>query len=91
MKNVRAKINIPLVVTEEAVQFAERWVSAFVAPGELPVLKVYLLEIASVQGVAESDKTTPINISTVFVSSSVDLVKITINQPLRSVDRLLGR
>lgn len=84
-----AKFEVPILIVEERVELAHSWIVSLVAPSKFPVLKVYLFKFTRIEGIAETDNSAPINICTVFVSSSIYLVKVTGDQPFVSSGGLL--
>jgi hypothetical protein len=80
--------NVPIFVAKEGVKLAQNWFVLFVAPSEFAVLEVDFFKIASIKRVSKSNNLTPVYISTIFVSSPVDLVKVTGYKPSCSNRRL---
>ena len=84
-----AKFDVPFLIAEERVELAHCWIISLVAPSKFPVLQAYLFKLTHIECVAETDNSTPINICTVFVSSSIYLVKVTGDRPFVSSGGLL--
>lgn len=81
MENVGREVDVPISITKEAIEFALCWIVLFIAPSKTSILKVDLLELASIEGVSETDEAAAVHIGTVFVSSTVYLIEVPINQP----------
>lgn len=81
MGNVRRKVDVPISIIKEAFKFALSWIVLFIAPSKTPVLKVGLLELSSIEGVSEPGEAATVHIGMVFVSSTVYLIEVPINQP----------
>lgn len=81
MKNVVGESDVPILITEEGIQFAHSGVGLFVVPSELAVLKVNLLELTSIERRSESGDAAVVRVWPVFISSSVDSIKISVNKP----------
>ena len=82
-------MDIPIFITKKAIKFAHGRISSLVAPREFPILQMYLLELASIESVAEPDNAAPINIGTVLISGTIDLVQISGDKPSRAISRFL--
>ena len=85
------RIGCPNLHYKKAIKFAHGRINSLVAPHEFPILQMYLLELASIESVAEPDNAAPINIGTVLISGTIDLVEISSHEPSRTLLRLLAQ
>jgi hypothetical protein len=87
---MRVEVEIPFLITKEGINLAHSGVLALIAPREAPILKMDLIELASMKSIAKSIETPSIHISITLVSSSIDLVEITKDKPFLPQRRLLS-
>jgi hypothetical protein len=84
MKNMITKGNVGLMVAKKGVELAQGGVESFVAPSKAAVLKWDLVQFTSLESVAESHEASTIDATVAFVSCTVNLVEITVDNPLSS-------
>jgi hypothetical protein len=83
------EMEIPFLIAKEGINLAHSGVITLIAPREAPILKMNLIELASMKSISESIETPLIHIYIVLVSSSIDLVEVTKNKPFFPQRRLL--
>lgn len=89
MEHMGVELHIPLGIAEKRVELIEGRIQSLIAPSEAAVLKVYLFKVACVKGRTETIEAATIYVSSVLVSSPVDLVEIAWSQPFYTIDWLL--
>ena len=76
MKDVAAKLIVPLRVAKERVELAKGRVFPLVLPRELSILEVDLHQPTTLERCTKTVKTPSVDVSLVFVTRSVNLVEI---------------
>ena len=76
IEDMSSEVEVPFGIAKKCIKLAHGGVEPFVAPCEPPILKVNLLELTILEGYPESIKVALIHISLVFISCSINLVKI---------------
>jgi hypothetical protein len=88
MKDVSREVYVPILIAKEGVELAHGGIILLVAPSELPILEMYLFEVAQVKSVTELGHPSAIRIRSILVTRPVNLVEVARNNPLYARDRL---
>ena len=81
MENVIGEGDVPIFIAKEGVKLAHGRLLSLIAPSELAVLQMDFLEIAILEGIAKAANSTTMNRPSTFITSLVDLVEVSCNQP----------
>jgi hypothetical protein len=83
------KRDIPILIAKESFKFSQSCILLLIAPREFAVLEVDLFKVTIVEGISESHSLAPIGFGMILVSSSVDLVEVTGQNPSSTGGRFL--
>ena len=90
MQCVGVESQVPAIVAESPIQPHQSRVGPFIAPCVLPVLQLYFLELAGVEGLAELSHESKVEVIVVLISSLIDKVEIPNDEPLSIVSWCCG-
>jgi hypothetical protein len=81
MQGASIKSQVPILVTEDSVKADEGGAAPFVAPRELPILKVDFLQAAVIKHSPEPRHDAKVKVSVVFISCFVNQVEVSDDEP----------
>ena len=84
------QLDVTFMVAENSIKLTQGRIHPLIAPRVAPVLERDFIQLASLESVAEASKPTTVKSPLVFVTGPIDLVKVTIYNPLSSRWRLVG-
>jgi hypothetical protein len=81
MEDVCVKAEVPFMVAKESVELAKGGVDALIGPSIFSILKVNLIELASVEGSSETIDEGTVDVALVLATSLPDLVEVAEHKP----------
>jgi hypothetical protein len=81
MEDVCVKAEVPFMVAKESVELAKGGVDALIGPSIFSILKVNLIELASVEGSPETIDEGTVDVALVLATSLPDLVEVAEHKP----------